>query len=126
MYFVMCRSGWPGGLRCRSSASRLQGMQVRISPRGMHVSCKCCVLSGIGFCDGPIPHTEESYQVCVVSKCQQWDGLAPSGSVGCRGGAGKCISQVHASPFCVVSHPILREFTTNTNQLLPSWQCTCL
>ena len=25
----------------------------------------CCVLSGSGLCDWPIPHPEESYSVCV-------------------------------------------------------------
>jgi hypothetical protein len=32
---------------------------------GMDVSCECCVLSGRGFCDGPIPRPEESYRICV-------------------------------------------------------------
>jgi hypothetical protein len=27
----------------------------------MSVSCECCVLSGRGLCDGPIPRPEESY-----------------------------------------------------------------
>jgi hypothetical protein len=26
----------------------------------MFVSCECCVLSGRGLCDGPIPRPEES------------------------------------------------------------------
>jgi hypothetical protein len=30
----------------------------------MSVSCECCVLSGRGLCDGPIPRREESYRVC--------------------------------------------------------------
>ena len=40
----------------------------------MSVSCKCCVLSGRGLCDGPIPRPEESYCVCVcvcVFDCDQ-------------------------------------------------------
>jgi hypothetical protein len=38
----------------------------------MSVSCECCVLSGRGLCDGPIPRTEESYRVCVcVIECDQ-------------------------------------------------------
>ena len=39
----------------------------------MSVSCECCVLSGIGLCDGPILRPEELYLcVCVslvVIKC---------------------------------------------------------
>jgi hypothetical protein len=30
-----------------------------------YVCCECWVLSGRGFCDGPIPRPEESYRVCV-------------------------------------------------------------
>jgi hypothetical protein len=45
-------------------ASRLWG--VPIPPRAwMSVSCECCVLSGGGIYDGPIPLPEESYRVCV-------------------------------------------------------------
>ena len=44
----------------------LLGLGLRTS-RGssMSVSCKCCVLSGRGLCDGPIPPPEESDRVCV-------------------------------------------------------------
>jgi hypothetical protein len=28
----------------------------------MSVCCECCVLSGKGLCDGPIPRPEESYR----------------------------------------------------------------
>ena len=48
---------------------------------GMDVLCECCVLSGRGHCEGPIPRTEESYRVwCVweISKPQQWGGLGPT------------------------------------------------
>jgi hypothetical protein len=34
----------------------------------MSVSCECCVLSDKGLWDGPIPHPEKSYRVCV-SEC---------------------------------------------------------
>jgi hypothetical protein len=38
---------------------------------GMNV-CECCVLSGRGLCDGPIPRPEESYRVCVcVAECDE-------------------------------------------------------
>ena len=36
----------------------------------MFFSCECCVLSGRGLSDGPIPRLEESYRVRVcVSPC---------------------------------------------------------
>jgi hypothetical protein len=31
----------------------------------MCVSCECCVLSGTGLCDGPIPRQEVRAPVCV-------------------------------------------------------------
>ena len=31
----------------------------------MSVCCECCVLSGTGLCDGPIPRPRESYRVSV-------------------------------------------------------------
>ena len=36
----------------------------------MSFSCECSTLSGRGFCDGPIPRPEDSYQVCVT-ECGQ-------------------------------------------------------
>jgi hypothetical protein len=45
-----------------NSDFRLLGLWVRIPPRAwMSVSCKCCVLSGRGLCDGLVPRPEESY-----------------------------------------------------------------
>ena len=29
------------------------------------MSCECCLLSGRGLCEKPIPRLEESYRVCV-------------------------------------------------------------
>jgi len=48
-------------------AARLLGLRVRIAPGArMSVSCECCVLSGRGVCNGPIPRPEEYYRVeCV-------------------------------------------------------------
>jgi hypothetical protein len=44
------RSQWPRNLRRGSSAPRLVGLSVRISPRAwMSVFCECCVLSGRGL-----------------------------------------------------------------------------
>ena len=65
---VICKCSLTSGLRRRSVAARLLGLWVRIpSVAWMFVSCKCCVLSGRGLCDGPIPRLEESYcaRVCV-------------------------------------------------------------
>jgi hypothetical protein len=33
------------------------------------VCCEFCVLSGRGFCDGPITRAEESYRLCCVIVC---------------------------------------------------------
>jgi hypothetical protein len=35
----------------------------------MSVCCECCLLSGRGLCDGPIPRPEECYQLCYVTVC---------------------------------------------------------
>jgi hypothetical protein len=37
----------------------------------MFVSCKCCVLSGRGLCDGLITRPEESYRLWCVVVCDQ-------------------------------------------------------
>jgi len=48
-------SQWPRGLRCGPAAARWLGLWVRIPRRAwMSVSCKCCMLSDRGLCDGPI------------------------------------------------------------------------
>jgi hypothetical protein len=33
------------------------------------VSCECCLLSGRGVCDEPIPRPEEFYRLCFVIVC---------------------------------------------------------
>jgi hypothetical protein len=38
---------------------------------GMDVCCECCVLSGRGLYDGPIPRPEESYHLWCVIVCDQ-------------------------------------------------------
>jgi hypothetical protein len=62
-----CRSQWPCGRRRGSTASRVMGLQVRISPGAwMSVCCECCVLSGVGLCVGLITRPEESCRVWCV------------------------------------------------------------
>ena len=55
------RSRWSGGLRRRFVDARFLESSVRI-PTGtwMPVSCECCLLSGRGICDGPIPSPEKA------------------------------------------------------------------
>jgi hypothetical protein len=61
------RAQWPRGLRRGSAVASLLGLRVRIPPGAwMHVSHKCCVLSGRGLCDGLITRPEESYWVWCV------------------------------------------------------------
>jgi hypothetical protein len=47
---------------CRHSLAGIVGSNPT---GGMDVSFECCVLSGRGFCDGPMALTEESYRVCL-------------------------------------------------------------
>jgi hypothetical protein len=57
---------WPCALMRRSAATRFLALWVWILPgRWTFVSCEYCVLSGIGLCDGPIPHPEETHRVCA-------------------------------------------------------------
>ena len=56
--------------RRRFAGYRLLGLRVRIPPEArMFVCCECCVLSGRGLCDGPIPRPEESYRLWCVIVC---------------------------------------------------------
>jgi len=61
------RVGYPRRVTARSKACfcgrSLAGIASSNPAGGMDV---CCVLSGIGFCDGPIPRPEEFYRVCRV------------------------------------------------------------
>jgi len=68
------RCRWSSGLRRRSAASRLLGMRVQIPlETWISVCCECCLLSGRGLCDGPIPRREVCVCVCVTEsdKLQQ-------------------------------------------------------
>jgi hypothetical protein len=61
------RSQWPSGLRRRSTAVRILGLWIRITPGvWQSVSCECCVWSGTCLCDGMITRPEESYRVWCV------------------------------------------------------------
>jgi hypothetical protein len=49
-----------------SAAARLLGLRVRKSPEAWSsICCECCVVSGRGLCDGPIPRVGDSRRVCV-------------------------------------------------------------
>jgi hypothetical protein len=61
---VVHRSQWLRGLRRGTVAIRMLGLRVRIPPEAWKsVCCECCVLSGRGLCDRPIPRPEETYRV---------------------------------------------------------------
>ena len=56
--------------KVRVPTDQLLGLRVRIPPGAwMSLCCECCVLSGSGFCDRPIPRPEESYRLWCVSVC---------------------------------------------------------
>jgi hypothetical protein len=65
---IYWRSQLPRSLRRGSTSARLLGLWVWI-PLGtwITVSCGCCVLSGVGLCDGLISSPEESCRVCELS-----------------------------------------------------------
>ena len=66
----MRRSQWPRVLRRRFVAARLLRLWVRFPPGAWKsVCCECCVLSGIGLCDGLITRPEESYRMWCVVVC---------------------------------------------------------
>jgi hypothetical protein len=50
-------------IRRGSAAGRLLGSRFPVPPGGMDVCCECCVLSGRGVCNGPIPRTEKFYRL---------------------------------------------------------------
>ena len=51
-------------VRSKAATARLLGLRVRIPPRTW-MSGVSVVLSGRGFCVGPINRPEVSYRVCV-------------------------------------------------------------
>jgi hypothetical protein len=52
---------------CSRSRAGLEG----VNPAEGIIWCECCVLSGRGLRDGPIPRSEESYRLWCVSVCDQ-------------------------------------------------------
>jgi len=63
---LMSQCRGPRGLRRMSATACLLGLWVRIPPGAwLSVSYVCCVVTGRGLCDGPIPRPGQSYQVCV-------------------------------------------------------------
>jgi len=77
----------------------------------MSVSFECFMMSGRGFCDGPITHPEESYRVCVcvclsvIVKPQQ------GGSQGLQGLSSHGGKEFHE---VTVQHPSEDTFVQNT------------
>ena len=70
IYYILCRSQWPRGLRRRSAVARLLRLWVRIPPGAWMFVCReCCVLSGRGLCDRLITRPEESYRLWCVVVC---------------------------------------------------------
>jgi hypothetical protein len=57
-----------GRFKARVSGRSLAGIGGSNPAEGMDACCGCCVLSGRGLCDGPIPHPEE-YLVIVMCHC---------------------------------------------------------
>jgi len=74
MYFVrnrgLCLSRLQRGVRSRYASARLLRLRLRI-PLGARLSvcCECCVLSGRGLGNGPIPRPEEYSTGFDVSDC---------------------------------------------------------
>ena len=66
------RCQWARGIRRRSVAARLVRMRFRV-PSAVWMAV-CCV-SSRGLCDGPISHSEESYQLCA------WHRVWPGGTM---------------------------------------------
>jgi hypothetical protein len=76
----------PFPMASRSVVAGLLGLRVRIPPgTWLFVSCECCVLSGGGFCEGPITRPEGVLPslVClsVIVNPRQWEGPGPLGAV---------------------------------------------
>ena len=70
LLILTCRSQWPRGLRCSSTATCMLKSWVLIPPGAwMSVCCECCVLSGRGLCDELITRPEETYRPWCVVVC---------------------------------------------------------
>ena len=61
-------------IRYGTAAACLLVLRDRVPPRvWMAVCCECCLLSGRGLCDGPIPRSGDSYRMCVAIGCNYND-----------------------------------------------------
>ena len=82
-------------------ARTLPRIVVSNPARAMDVSCECCVLSGRGLCDGPVPRPEGKGK---ANPLQAWSG--PEGSRKLRfpdymttaQNGGKVVSLTHRPP----------------------------
>ena len=55
--------------KARVCGQLLPGIACSNPAKGMDISFECCVLSGRGLCDGPIPRPEKSYRLWCVIVC---------------------------------------------------------
>jgi hypothetical protein len=68
---VTCRTKRTSTVQMDQRGKPRNYYKKKIPPRAwMSVSCKCCVMSGRGLCDGLITRPEESYRMwCVSNVC---------------------------------------------------------
>jgi hypothetical protein len=125
----ICRSQWPRGLRRRSSAARVLKLWVRIPPGSwLFVCCECCVLSGIGLCDGLIAPPGESYRLWRVVVFDQETSKArrlnPATGVWKYnyGGMATCLLWV----LCVIKYRSLRRIDRSSRGVLPTVARRCV
>jgi hypothetical protein len=50
---------------CGQLLAGLAGLSTAGGHGCLSLVSECCILSGRGLCEGPIPRPEESYRVCV-------------------------------------------------------------
>ena len=95
--FLHSRAQWPNGFKARVCGRPLSGNAGSNPAEAlMSVSCECCVLSGRGLCDGPIPRPEESYWLCCVIVCHVETSTVrrPWAPSGCCARGGQCVPAI--------------------------------